>query len=240
MFLNLPLATPCVVGGARMKHYCVLSLLIVVLLLGGCASQETARTAAEQPAAIPEKAATPSAQAQQVTQPVQASIDADVAPLLKLASTKVKSLNYHYSGPESDNQLYDIFIKGTKMAYLPFDKNDYSGPTAYNIIFLDTAAKTAMSYCTHQTCTPKGKRGDLTYSAVYIATPLDWIVGITSAKKAGSETIDKRAVTIVETNKGKMWIENFFGVPVKIEKDGTTYSFQQMAFNGVLDTQVNP
>lgn len=221
-----------------MKHYCVLSLLVAVLLLGGCASQEATPT---QPEAVSENAATPSAQAQtSASTAPQGTIEADVAPLLKLATTKVKSLNYHYSGPETDNNLYDIFIKGTKHAYLPFDRNDYSAFTAYNIIFLDTAAKTAMSYCTHQTCAPKGKRSDLTYTAVYVATPMDWLVGITSAKKAGSETIDKRAVTIVETNKGKMWIENFFGVPVKIEKDGTTYSFQQMAFNSVLDSQVNP
>ncbi len=223
-----------------MKHYCVLSLLIVVLLLGGCASQQAAEPAAQQTSGVPEKAATPSAQAQQEVPAAQGTIEADVAPLLKLAATKVKSLNYHYSGPETNNDLYDIFIKGTKTAYVPFDKNDYSGATAYNIIFLDTTSKTAMSYCTDQTCTPKGKRGDLAYTAVYIATPLDWMVGITSAKKVGTETIEKRAVTIIETNKGKMWIENFFGVPMKIQKDGTTYSFQQVAFNGVQDAQVNP
>ncbi len=208
------------------------------MILGGCASQEAAPT---QPEAIPEKAATPSAQAQTaVSTAPQGIIEADVAPLLTLAATKVKSLNYHYKGPETNNELYDVFIKGTKTAYIPDERNDYSGPTAYNIVFLDTSAKTAMSYCTHQTCTPKGKRSDLTYSAVYLATPMDWLVGITAAKKVGTETIEKRAVTIVETNKGKMWIENFFGVPMKIEKDGTTYAFSQMGFNGVSDSQVNP
>ena len=219
-----------------MKHYCVLSLLIVALILNSCAGNPTV----EQPAAIPEKAATPSAQAQESTAISQGTIEADVAPLLKLAGTKVKSLTYHYSGPETDNKLYNVYLKGTKMSIYPFDRNDFSGAAMYDVIYLDTAAKSATSYCTHQTCTPKGKRSDLTYSAVYFATPLDWLVGITSAKKVGSETIEKRAVTIVETNKGKMWIENFFGVPVKIEKDGATYSFQGVGFNGVVDSQVLP
>src|SRR3989338_647924 len=117
-----------------MKQYCVLSLLIVVLLLGGCASQQPAQQAPEQavqqPSGVPEKAATPSAQTQQEAPVAQGTIEADVAPLLKLAATKVKSLNYHYGGPETDNALYDIFIKGTRHAYHPFDKNDYSAATA--------------------------------------------------------------------------------------------------------------
>jgi uncharacterized protein YceK len=222
-----------------MKKYCLLPLLIAVLLFSGCASQQ-ANDAASQ--TIPEKAATPSAQAQQSSAPAetQGTIEADIAPLLKLASTKVKSLSYKYMGPETDNKLYNIYLKGSKMSIYPFDRNEYSAPNAYDVIYLDTAAKTAVSYCTHQTCVPKGKRSDLTYSAVYLATPIDWLSGITSAKKAGSETIEKRAVTIVETNKGKMWIENFYGVPVKIEKDGTTYTFQGMGFNGVSDSQVAP
>jgi hypothetical protein len=189
---------------------------------------------------VPEQAATPSAQAQQQAEPSTGTIEEAVKPLLGQAATRVKSMSYKYKGPETNNLVYDIYIKGAKMAYVTTDKNEYSLPTDYNIIYLDTAAKTAMSYCTHQTCVPKGKRGDVTYSAIYIATPLDWLEGITSAKKVGEEQIERRATMIVDTNKGKMWIETYYGVPMQVQKDGTTYLFQQMAFNAITDAQVAP
>jgi hypothetical protein len=223
-----------------MRKLFIAFLVAATLLFGACASQQPAPTATPQPSGVPEQAATPSAQAQQQPAQPASTIEETVKPLLGQAATRVKSLVYKYKGPETQNQVYDFYVKGTKMAYYNTDKNEYGDPDAYNVIYLDTAAKTAASYCTHQTCVPKGKRSDLTYSAVSIATPLDWVSGITSAKKVGEEQIERRSTIIVDTNKGKMWIETYYGVPMQVEKDGTLYQYQQMAFNSVTDAQVTP
>ncbi len=227
-----------------MKNFLLLILVIGALFLSACAQQQAApqqpapQPEAQDEAAAPEQDPAPSAQQQE--QETQDVIEENVKPLLQQASARVKSLRYKYEGPETNKALFDFWVKGTKVAYAPENKNDYSAQGDSNIIYLDTAAQTAASYCDHRTCKPQGKRADLTYTAVYLPTPLDWLEGVTAATQVGQEQIEQRSVIIIQTNNGKLWVDNYYGAPMRAEKDGILYQYKQMAFNDVTDAQVTP
>ncbi|HII65395.1 TPA: hypothetical protein HA295_01300 [Candidatus Woesearchaeota archaeon] len=223
----------------------VVVFVLSAVMLTACVQQQATpqeempqQTAPQDEAAAPEQQTAPSAQQQ--APETRDAIEEGIKPLLQQASARVKSLRYKYEGPETNKALFDFYVKGTKAAYAPENKNDYSAPDDYNIIYLDTATQTAASYCDHRTCNPRGKRADLVYSAVSLPTPLDWLGGITSANHVGQEQIEQRSVTIVQTNNGKLWIDNYYGAPMRAEKDGVLYHYKQMAFNDVTDAQVSP
>ena len=214
--------------------------VIVLMLLAAC------QKGPEVSQMVPEEPITESALAQglevSLKEPdlLEETMSDEIRLLLQNTSKKVNSLSYQYRGPETRNTLYSVYLKGVKMAFVPDEKNDYSGETDYNIFFLDGSTKTAAAYCTHQTCMPRGKHVTLDYEDIYFATPLDWLVGITSAEKLQEAKLERRDVMVVATNKGKMWVDEFFGVPMKVEQNGTTYMYERMAFNAVKDEQVSP
>ena len=60
------------------------------------------------------------------------------------------------------------------------------------------------------------------------------------AIKVGEEIIDSRSTWKIETNLGTIWVDNFYGIPLKAEADGKIYRFEQLAVNSVQDSDVNP
>ena len=56
----------------------------------------------------------------------------------------------------------------------------------------------------------------------------------------GEEVIDDRSTWKIDTNKGTLWIDSFYGIPLKVESSGKTYRFQQIAVNSVEDADVIP
>ena len=211
------------------------TMILAILILGACAKQ------AYQPItyAPPETNVEKPAEKPKTQQPV-ADFSPEVKDLLSRHSIRVKSIFYKYKGPETAEFLYDFYIKDQKIKYSPirnikyFDKQD-----SYNYIFIDKASGTAQSYCL-DICTYPGKKGDLVYDNVYIPTIFDWIDGLTKAEKIGEEVIDSRSTWKLDTNKGTLWIDTFYGIPLKVESGGKTYRFQQMSVNGVKDSNVSP
>ena len=152
-----------------------------------------------------------------------------------------KSIYYKYRGPETENNFFEFYVKGTKMRYLPArELKTLDKPESYNAVYIDRTARTAQTYCDDRTCLYKGKKSDLNYNSAYILTILDWTDGITSASKAGEEVIDDRRTWKIETNKGTMWIDTFYGIPLKIESGSSKFRFEQIAVNSVQDSDVVP
>ncbi len=54
----------------------------------------------------------------------------------------------------------------------------------------------------------------------------------------GEEVIDDRSTWKLETNKGTLWVDAFYGIPLKVESGGKVYRFQQISVNSVQDSDV--
>ena len=173
--------------------------------------------------------------------PVQKERVAEEVNELLSNQNRVKSIYYKYKGPQTGDNFYDFYIKGSKLKYEPaleiktLDRED-----SYDTIFIDKEAKTAASYCEAAYCAYKGKKADLNYDDAYISTVFDWSNGLTSAKKIGEEIIDDRSTWKIDSDKGILWIDTFYGIPLKVDSSGKVYRFQQISVNSVQDADVAP
>ena len=168
-------------------------------------------------------------------------VSAEVKELLDKSKIRVRSIYYKYKGPETGNDFYEFYTKDAKIKYLPaLEIKSLDAVDSYDTIFIDKTAKAAASYCVAYYCKYKGKKQDLNYDDVYISTMLDWVSGLTSAKKVGEEVIDDRNTWKIETNKGILWVDTFYGIPLKVESSGKAYRFQHISVNSVQDSDVVP
>jgi hypothetical protein len=169
-------------------------------------------------------------------------ISPEVKELLSKADTRIQSLQYSYNGPETGDFLYNFYVKGGNIKYIPSYTNKVykAGEDPWDTIYINKEVKTAETYCDDRTCQIKGKISDLDYDEYYIQTPLDWLSQIESAEKVSEEQIEKRSTWKISTNKGTMWIDTYYGIPMKIDSDGTVYEFQKMSFNTLKDEDVVP
>ena len=225
------------------KILIVLLLVVFVMYLSSCASQQSAAQSKPSPqkvldidTKVEQQATTPQAPKQEISP--------EVKELLDKSKGRAKSIYYKYKGPETTtagDNFFEFYAKGAKIKYKPallvksLDRED-----SYDSIFIDKDAKTAQSYCIAAYCAYKGKKQDLNYDSAYISTIFDWVDGLASAKKVGEEVIDDRTTWKVETSRGIMWIDTFYGVPLKIDSNGKNYRFQQISANSVADADVNP
>ncbi len=167
-------------------------------------------------------------------------VSVEVKELLDKSKTRVQSIYYKYRGPETGDNFYEFYIKGDKIKYKPaLEIRTLDQKDSYDSIFIDKISETAQSYCIAAYCLYKGKKADLNYWNAYISTVFDWI-GVVQAKKVGEEVIDDRNVWKIETNKGILWIDTFYGIPLKVESGGKIYRFQHISINSVQDSDVVP
>ncbi len=217
------------------NKYLIFSLIILLAYIVACAPAQKGTITPKPAPAINQPTAS--------IEPKQ-EISSDVKELLDKSKTKVKNIYYKYRGPETEklgNNIFDFYVKGTKVKYLPYREiKALDKPESYNSVYIDTIAKTAQTYCDDRACIYKGKKGDLNYNDAYIQTIFDWINGLTKAVKVGEEVIDDRNVWKIDTNKGTMWIDTFYGIPLKIDSSGKKYRFEQIAVNSVEDADVTP
>jgi hypothetical protein len=136
--------------------------------------------------------------------------------------------------------MKDFLEVTNKIKYKPsLEIKTLDKPESYDSIFIDKVAKTAQSYCTATYCAYKGKKENLNYDNAYIETVFDWL-SVTSAKKVGEEVIESRNTWKIETDKGVLWVDTFYDIPLKVDSSGKTYRFEQLAANSVTDADVTP
>ena len=176
----------------------------------------------------------------QIKEMPKKEISVDVRDLLERHKTRVKSIYYKYRGPETGTNFHEFYVKGGKIKYKPYlELKSLDREDSYDTIFIDKTSKTAQSYCVAAYCAYKGKKADLNYGSAYIATVFDWI-SVASAKKVGEEFIDDRSTWKLETDSGILWVDTFYGIPLKAESNGKTYKFEQISVNSVQDSDVAP
>ncbi|MBI2558483.1 hypothetical protein HYW20_04120 [Candidatus Woesearchaeota archaeon] len=220
------------------KYITFLSLVVALFYIASC-------TVPQQPAVTPPKAEDKQpppvpVPAPPVEQPQPMSeITADVSDLLAKSKTRVQNIYYLYKGHETGDNFYAFYVKGAKIMYKPsLAIKSLDNPESYDSIFIDKTAQTSQSYCVHASCVYKGKKQDLNYEDAYISTPFDWTSGLTSAKKVGEEVIDSRSTWKIETNKGFLWVDTFYGIPLQAESNGNIYRFTKISVNSVQDSDV--
>ena len=217
----------------------IFAILVLLALLVGCAKQEAPTKEAEEPAAGTEAVEEeppviePAGEAKEMTK--------DVKELLARASKKVESYSYYYYGPETQ-LAYNLFIKGNKTKIIPPERVKVRENEFYDTTYLNTETKTALAYCESLNtliCQDTSKEFTLSYKDAYLKTPMDWLDEIKYAERLSEETMQERkTIKLVSGEVGTIWIENFYGVPFQVEKDGKTYRFERMVFNQVKDSDV--
>lgn len=211
----------------------VFSAILILAFLASCA-----------PVQNPETQINPAAQPKADTKAVQEKpaqgISAEVKELIAKHESRVSNIYYKYRGPETGSNFHEFYVKGDKVKYRPYrELKSLDQPDSFDSIFIDKAAKTAQSYCTESYCAYKGKKADLKYDEAYIPTIFDWI-DVNDAKKVGEEVVDDRATWKVQTDKGILWIDTFYGIPLKADAGGKIYRFEQISANSVQDSDVAP
>ena len=227
----------------------IFALLVLLAFLIGCGQQgeapvektgeepaQPAEEAAEEPLETTEEptAEEPSAETKEMTD--------DVKELLAKASKKVKSYSYYHYGPETGQLSYHLFAKGNKTKIIPPERVKVRENEFYDTIYLNTETKTALAYCESLDtliCPDTSKEFKLSYNGTYIKTPLDWLNEIEYAERLSEETMqDRKTIKLDSDEVGTVWIEDYYGIPFQLEKDGKNYRFETMIFNQVKDSDV--
>ena len=215
------------------------ALIVLALFIASCSQVQKNVISQEQKPEEQEQQKPQEAQ-QQPEKTVSQNIPAEIKELFKKSKTRVSNVYYHYRGPETGSNFHEFYIKGQKIKIKPYlEIKTLDKPESFDSIFIDKAAVTATSYCEAAYCTYKGKKQDLNYGQAYITTIFDWIE-VEQAKKVGEEVIDSRSTWKLETNLGTLWVDTFYGIPLKAESNGKTYRFEQIAVNSVQDSDVVP
>ena len=216
----------------------LLGFCIILIFVVACTQKQAVPTTTT-PQPAPKVQETKSIDPAQIISPKP--VISDEVKQLFDKSSKVKSIYYKYKGPETADFFHEFYIKGDKIKYRPGrDLKSLDNPESYDVIYIDKALATAKSYCDAAYCTVKGKKTDLNYNNFYIRTPMDWMNGLEKADRIGEEVIDDRKTWKLDTERGQMWIDTFYGIPLKVISNGQTYRFQQISINGVTDADVTP
>ena len=227
--------------------YKLYTILLVLVLLVGCATQQPTRPTTpgvplQQPVAPKEETPveTTPAEVEEPTEEVT-EIPDDIKEILEKGKTKLKSYSYNYKSPESDESS-GIHIKGNNIKIILSQRNVDTQGEFYNIIYIDTEAKTAEGHCLGYSSCGKnlGKTKDLEYEDVMIETPLDWLEKVTTASLIDERQVEGRDVLYLETNIGKITLGSYYGFLYKIEDGKKIWEFADAAFNAVKDSDVTP
>ncbi|MBW2991006.1 hypothetical protein KY348_04855 [Candidatus Woesearchaeota archaeon] len=154
---------------------------------------------------------------------------------------KVMSLQYSYV--ESPDVLPEntYYTSREKMKINLDSKVRFTEKESYDTVYLDLVKKTSVAYCENRdrgTCPDKDKPFRADFDDYFIETPFDWAAKITKAELTGrSQTLENRnALEVSFEIKGKpgvMFVDSFFGIPLKMTFNDKVYEFRDMA------TQIN-
>lgn len=202
-------------------------ILFALLLLVGCASKQAEDSDANQVN-----------DADKIDSIIKAYAPA-VAALL--VNKDKNNLYYKFDQGGDDPSQYNIWINGDKMkiAYPPY-KSFFK---YYDTVYANNAAKTAVAYCynmDNKLCRDNQGPIDLNYADATSKTPYTWLNEIpTEAKVIGSEQVDKSDATVISYGDTKMWIDDFYKVPVRVVSGGKTWNYEIINAGNIQDNDVD-
>lgn len=219
-----------------MKKIVILGLLLLSLsLLASCAPRYVCPDGSV--AADPESC--PKGQ-EQIIDPETPTLNTVVVELLT-KSKNVESMSYEYKRLDRPlERPVNVWVKKLLVKQEVNVQTDIQKKNEMDTVIFDTGARTATAYCESvRFCLKTGEKGEVDYEQYYIKTPLDWIDGVTSAEKISEAVIDGRKVWQLRTPEGvDLWVDTFYGVPLRVDAEGVRYQFDNPLFNGVKDEEV--
>lgn len=224
-----------------MRLFFIFAVVSLLLFAAGCGK------AKEQPVVKPETEIKPEVKpAPEPAPPVVEKqpvtvIDEEVQGVLDKRS-KVTGYKYLYYGPPNPGFGLEFRVLGSKARLYLGTLSKLADGKTYDTVYLDLAAKSAVAYCESVSCTNKGSL-DVNFDDYYLQTPADFASSVAGAKLRNYELLYQRktAVIIFEDTKGMngtMWLDTVYGMPVKVQTNGTGYEYREIAFNTVAGDEV--
>jgi len=227
-------------GNIKKSVTTVLSVVLVIalLVLMGCGadSGKTVSKTNQEPTSNSNTA--PVA----VQTPPKIPLEKEVANILE-GSKKIKSLHYFYFDSDIKRQGDEYFSKGTKMRVTVFTPQSYEITSLTTDVFIDTVTNTIKAYCLDKKKCDEAAGQERVPDRKYIRrTPLDWANLITNGKQIASQSIDNyqtlKISSVIDDQETILYIDDYFGVPRKVEQAGKTITFEQIEINTVEDSEV--
>ena len=179
-----------------------------------------------------------------VSKPVilKKSIDPAVNALLN-KSSKVNSYKYSYYGPPNDGFGVVFFVVKDKIKISMPKNTKLSDNQYYDTIYLNIGKPEGTAYCEAADCLDAGRDLQIKFDEFYRPTPIDFVKTIMIARPVGTELIDGRKVTLISftdnlSNNGSMWLDNTYGVPLKVKFDTSKYEYRDIFFNTLSSSDV--
>lgn len=215
--------------------------LIGILILVGCTQQYVCAdgTVVSKPALCPRQEAPFEPTATVISIPQQ-TLPAEIQNLLT-KSNAVKTMKYDFKEVHKPLETaYTTWVGEEKVKReLPIIESPLH-TNEIDVVIFDIVQKTALGYCESPTyCQRVGEIKTVDYDQYYENTPFDWLKLIVSAEKIGKETLFKREVWKLNVNNNvTMWIDTYYGMPLKVEVNGKGYEFRDPVFNSVREEDV--
>lgn len=172
----------------------ILFLLLFVFIIG-CTNTPTGKVVSEP-----------------ISQEVQDFID---------KASEISSFEFNTTLPNSNEEGRYYFRGRDIKIVLP--KVRYTDNQPYDTIYLEKMYEKAFAYCSNVNCPEKDFTAEpLNYSNFIIKNPRERLLMLNKAKVIGEEKLDRHITKIVEFTdvygkKGRMWVQPYYGVPLKIE-----------------------
>lgn len=176
-------------------------------------------------------------------------MDPEVEELLLKYDDKVDSIRFNYVDLSVNQQFQTYYLKDGKMRVDLHEARNYMKGEWFDTVYMDLEAESAEGYCLRGNdvrCPNKSKVFEVDYPDFEIMTPSDWLSDVAAdAAIEDSKTLEGRnAIEVSYTrdngDPATIWIDEFYGMPMLVETDGSEHTFQDIDFNGVKDEDVDP
>lgn len=184
------------------------------------------------------------ADAQQVAKEDQ-GLDEEIAKILAKRE-RVKSLTYTYYDSEQGAQGDHYAVLGSKIRVDNFIPQNYHKEDLHTVVFIDRELGIQVGYCRDESrCKDIDPNKKVTPFKNYDRrTPFDWANLIKNGKIVNTQTIDGRNTINIETTidgvPTLMWIDTYYGIPMKVQQGDFVITFDEIAFNTVKPEEVTP
>ena len=150
-----------------------------------------------------------------------------------------KSLIYDYQEDllRIKAEIYHTALKGNTMKLEIPPGSDILNTMELDTVIFDIPSGKGTGYCASEKyCITTGEMGPVDFTDYYQQTPFDWLSQITEAEKIVEENLQNRKVWKVLVNgEDFYWIDTYYGIPLRVENQGTVYEYDNMLFNKVSD-----
>ena len=158
----------------------------------------------------------------------------DIYEQMMRNSNRVESFSYNSS--ETGNKLlyYNRYVK----AYL--NEPRVKDGEKYDIVYMDRINKVALGRCSTELCGEKDLEFvEVEYSEFYELDPIEWTYRYTAPVYVGEEMFGQHIaevfnITSLTGDEGRVWIQQYYGIPLKIEFDEKTIDFINLRINTVM------